>query len=265
MDKISVKSSQILVIDPSLTLSVRNPKYVFLKIKLKVLLAPGLDPGHYLKLLNEGLIHTIAPWSNGTSPCNPFKIQISYFSLLEYINRQSYVEEVASFSVQLLKNSTDKSGKKIKASFDNIEPSKPWMIITSLEKHSLSVVNEEELRMILAEKQKKKDKKAAKKEKKKTKALAKQSQENKANKNPKEKDQQNNPPDQEHPPKEQQKKQEIQQLLQKDQQSGGQQEGKTDPQKDQDQKKPSEKQQKKPLVLNALYIGNDLYHFDKKR
>ncbi len=157
------------IVDPFAQLYVRNPKYLFLKLKLKVVLSPGLDPGHYLKILNKGLIAEIAPWSNGTSGINPFETKISYFSILEYINRQLYVEEVAVLKIVLLKSITAKSGKQIKKSFDQIELKKPWMIISSVEQHDLSVISKEQLILARAAEQTKEEKKGKKKATKKMK------------------------------------------------------------------------------------------------
>ncbi|MEM8909863.1 MAG: hypothetical protein AAGD05_18590, partial [Bacteroidota bacterium] len=145
-----VKTYLEYVIDPSIQLVVRNPVYQFLKIELSVRLCAGYDPGHYLKLLNQGLIQAIAPWSESDTTLNPFAHPVSYFSLLEYINRQQYVEEVGQFDLYLLQSATAQKGKRMKQSFDPIQPQYPWMIISSVAQHALKALSEAQLQEVRA-------------------------------------------------------------------------------------------------------------------
>lgn len=127
------------VTDPFVQIEVKNPEYRFIKVSASIQFVPGVDTGHCLNVLNEGLVELIAPWKVNIEAVNPFEYQCNYFTLLEYLHQQSFVEQVYAFSLVLMETAKDKQGKALPESFEPFQVEKPWELISSVGKHSLEV------------------------------------------------------------------------------------------------------------------------------
>ncbi|PHN02223.1 baseplate J/gp47 family protein [Flavilitoribacter nigricans] len=129
-------------IDPFLQLEVRNPDYVFLRVNASIKFQAGLNSGKLLNQLNQGLIEKIAPWNNDYQQFNPFEYSLNYFTLLEYLNHQPFVENVIEFRISLLTGQNKILEIDISESFKNISPDYPWIIVSSVPKHDLRDISD---------------------------------------------------------------------------------------------------------------------------
>ncbi len=137
-----VKAELSTIIAPFVQLELRSPSYELLKVYAKVELAAGLDPGHYLQVLNKALIELIAPWQNNYPAINPFETSVSYFSIMEFINHQDYVAEVLEMEIISFSPDAPDDFTILEKKFEPFQVKQPWFVISSVELHQLSTTND---------------------------------------------------------------------------------------------------------------------------
>ncbi|MEN0005019.1 MAG: hypothetical protein AAF798_12770 [Bacteroidota bacterium] len=138
------------VADPFAQIEVFNPNYTFLEVQAQIRFVEGEEEGRRLNELNKGLTSLIAPWSTDYETVNPFEARTNYFALLEYVNQQAYVDRVLSFELYQMEDPKSSSKQALPKSFDPIEPSMAWGLVTSVKKHLLSVGEAPSLSITLA-------------------------------------------------------------------------------------------------------------------
>ncbi|MFK8104756.1 MAG: baseplate J/gp47 family protein [Saprospiraceae bacterium] len=168
-----VKAELSPILAPFVQLELRSPSYELLKVYAKVELEAGLDPGHYLQVLNKALIELIAPWQNNYPAINPFETSISYFSIMEFINHQDYIAEVLEMEIISFSPEAPDDFIILEKKFEPLQVKQPWYIISSVEMHQLSTTEDSLLfkkpilpAMKMLKKNSKKKKKIKKKKKK---------------------------------------------------------------------------------------------------
>jgi hypothetical protein len=77
-----------------------NPKLEHVLISCKVKFNAGVDKGFYLQKLNDDLIDFLTPWATGDMDAVSFSAKIFASSIINFIDRQSYVNYVADLVMQ---------------------------------------------------------------------------------------------------------------------------------------------------------------------
>jgi hypothetical protein len=77
-----------------------NPKLEHVLISCKVKFNAGVDKGFYLQKLNDDLIDFLTPWATGDMDTVSFSAKIFASSIINFIDRQSYVNYVADLVMQ---------------------------------------------------------------------------------------------------------------------------------------------------------------------
>lgn len=132
------KSSFQNLLPNELKLEVINPVFEQLCIQASLRFLEGLDPGHYLVVLNNDLCEFIAPWTKPDSDANPFGTLLSRALIQGFIHGLPYVMGLENLEVY---QSWTQGGKSFiqsaKGDYDYFEPHSPWGIITTVQQHIL--------------------------------------------------------------------------------------------------------------------------------
>ncbi len=123
--------------DPSVSVEVANPEYLFLEVRAVIELQPEDDPGHYLTVLGESLVGEIAPWHGGDMRINPFVPRLTFEGLRGFIRRQPYVRSVPRLALRLRPAGDPEGGTWLLDNSDWIQPPHPGAVITSAPRHVL--------------------------------------------------------------------------------------------------------------------------------
>lgn len=132
-----IRTTMGALIPESMTLTVRNPEYEYIRVFAEVTVKPGLDPGYYLTQLNQALSNYIAPWTQDPTQHNPYRNTLSRALIYQFIKEQEYLAAVDQFRVEHFRNLAAPAYYSLPGEFDNIQTQKPWGILTSVQKHFL--------------------------------------------------------------------------------------------------------------------------------
>jgi hypothetical protein len=81
------------------TLTVRNPIYVPVRLRLSVRFRPGQDPGYAKRRLNEDLLRFLSPWAFDEGAELMIGGSIYANSILDFVDRREYVDYVADIKL----------------------------------------------------------------------------------------------------------------------------------------------------------------------
>ena len=116
---------------PQVQVHAVNAAFDVVKVKCTVKFRTGLDNGSQVKKLNADLIAYLAPWTVNTSVDISFQVKIYASSLLDFIDKRSYVDYVTGFDMYCN---------------DSVLPlvetvaSTPFSIMVSAPKHDISYI-----------------------------------------------------------------------------------------------------------------------------
>jgi hypothetical protein len=81
------------------TISVRNPTYVPVRLRLSVRFRPGQDPGYAKRRLNDDLLRFLSPWAFDDGAELMIGGSIYANSILDFVDRREYVDYVADITL----------------------------------------------------------------------------------------------------------------------------------------------------------------------
>ncbi len=85
---------------PFVKIHAINPQLEYVLIQCKVKLYTGVDKGFYLQKLNDDLINFLTPWVTGDADAISFSSKIYSSSIINFIDRQDYVNYVIDLVMQ---------------------------------------------------------------------------------------------------------------------------------------------------------------------
>ncbi|MFK7907645.1 MAG: hypothetical protein AB8B69_21080, partial [Chitinophagales bacterium] len=129
---------------PFVNIEVRNPEYEKIKINASVAFTEGNNNGQTLKQLNQDIKQFICPWLFGEEGELELGGEVTKDSLLDFIEKRTYVAFVTKFSVVQVTKETELYKTSDTAISKQIAPviytSKPWAVIVPIDKHQISVI-----------------------------------------------------------------------------------------------------------------------------
>ncbi|HRI15466.1 MAG TPA: baseplate J/gp47 family protein, partial [Verrucomicrobiota bacterium] len=87
--------------------TVRNPRYLQLKLKFSVRFQPGCNPGYYVQVLERDLQHHLAPWAYDRSADIVFSGRVNANLLVDFIEERPYVDFLAAIRLFTSQNGVD--------------------------------------------------------------------------------------------------------------------------------------------------------------
>ncbi len=132
---------------PFVKIKVVNPYYERIRVICRVKFTGQRNPGFYISELNKDLINYLNPWI-GQAIDEQFGNWQYRSKIMSFINRMKYVEFVTALSV--VKTNTEQGNFKLfdTAGLDNstevIAPELPWSILTSVEQHDITAIDNSE-------------------------------------------------------------------------------------------------------------------------
>ncbi|WEF34309.1 hypothetical protein [Pseudoduganella chitinolytica] len=139
---------------PGVTLEVANPFYQRIQVRCKVRLAPGVDHGWYVNLLDRLVSDHISPWS-GTGNTSPFGWCIRQHDIEAALLAQDEVLGVSEFSMlsvsdagseRYLLTDTAVPGRGGRPAPD-VTPLYPWSVAVPIRRHAILVAGSEQSRI----------------------------------------------------------------------------------------------------------------------
>ena len=114
---------------PFVKLQVCSPDYTEVKIHCRATLRQGYnDPEHYQNLLNEQLVHFLAPWSTEETAATFYR-ELNESDILAFIENAGYIDHIEELRVS--------NGKQTVPKGDDIVPQDSATLLTSAEKHDI--------------------------------------------------------------------------------------------------------------------------------
>lgn len=150
------------VCSPFANIDILNPVFERVQVRCAVKIKTGLDAGYFINTLNNDLIDYITPWQTNTKNEPGFGKHIKCSDVLSFIQCLDYIEFVTDFSMlhiyrdkqkkyQLYDTAEEnyhkthedqKSAPGITFTKRKLEPTYPWGILISVEKHALEIINQ---------------------------------------------------------------------------------------------------------------------------
>ncbi len=119
--------------------SVQNPQYEKIRVKLRVKFAEGYDEVFYSRQLDADISSFLDPWKEGSGLQARFGVSVSGFTILNYIENLYYVEFATNFNVfHVVKDKVINLGS-MAAGVTEIVPSTPVSILISDRVHIINL------------------------------------------------------------------------------------------------------------------------------
>ena len=133
----------------SAKITVRNPFYEQLRLRLVVRFKPGYNEGFYSRELNTAIQRFLSPWAFEDSPDIPIGGRLYASVIINFVEQLEYVDFVVRFYMKNVTlndefGSTDVSGLSEQNSY--LEPSRPDGVWVSHPRHIIQVIINEDLR-----------------------------------------------------------------------------------------------------------------------
>lgn len=114
---------------PFVRMHVCSPEYAEVEIHCRATLRKGYnDPEHYQNLLNEQLVHFLAPWSTEETAATFYR-ELNESDILAFIENAGYIDHIEELTVSIGKQTVLKGG--------DIAPQGSATLLTSAEKHDI--------------------------------------------------------------------------------------------------------------------------------
>jgi hypothetical protein len=134
------------IMPPAVEVIVRNPRFEEVTYRLAVKFSDGYDRGYYLNQLNDDIKRFLSPWAYDRQAEISFGSTIYSASLLNYLEKRSYVDYIANFNPlrQTIKQAGYTEVLPLFLSDDNSVAAKyPDSILVSAASHEIDVITTE--------------------------------------------------------------------------------------------------------------------------
>ena len=133
---------------PFVEVNVINPSYEKIRVICEVKFTGRLNPNNYIPRLNRELIEYLTPWIYSEELDEQFGSSQYRSKIMTFVNQRSYVEFITAFSIVRTNIEQGAFSLKDTANPDNnpeeIQPEVPWSILTSVTKHDITVIDNNE-------------------------------------------------------------------------------------------------------------------------
>ena len=116
-------------VSPQIKLTVMNPLYEEIKIKLVVSFKTGLDKAYYSNLIEQDTIHHLSPWTAENRQAIDFSNHFNFSNLIYFFEKLDYVDFIEQLRVFKDGNETGR----------DILPKSPKHILVSAKSHDISL------------------------------------------------------------------------------------------------------------------------------
>lgn len=128
-------------ISPFVTVSVINPTYEEVQVKLDVSFKHGYSEGYYKKTLVEDIRKSLSPWMFNNKVLPDFGTVIHGSAVLNYIQNLEYVDFVENFALFHLVNGEIVNRKTASLNDVIIKTQSPFSLIVSAESHYIGIID----------------------------------------------------------------------------------------------------------------------------
>ena len=125
-------------------LKVTNPIYESVKLKFSVKLRKGYEQNFYFKKLNKAIKSFISPWMYNTGVQVELGQSISSALLLNFIDKQEYVDHILNFSLFHIVNKKIINQKTAKSNTVEVLPTSLISILISDDSHIIMPYDKKE-------------------------------------------------------------------------------------------------------------------------
>lgn len=142
------------VSSPFASIRVRFPSYQYLVVRVKVRFTHERDPGVCLEELNRALFDFLTPWNEQFSSDIAIGGKVYKSAIHDFINKQSYVEEVRNLRLfQIIRGGDSEFANRrgdtrqlieIPDGRDDAMATRPWAVLTSVRRHRIEVIQNSE-------------------------------------------------------------------------------------------------------------------------
>ncbi len=128
---------------PLARFTVKNPRYVQLKVRFHVRFREGYNPGYYRPLLNEELQRYLSPWAYDESAEIVFGGKINANLIVNFVEERDYVDYVAG--ITLFTSPDGAAFTEVPADGDvyTVAAGAPDVILVSARQHEIDLITEE--------------------------------------------------------------------------------------------------------------------------
>lgn len=127
---------------PSAEISVKNARYVPVRVRFAVRFMPDCDPGYYRRRLNDELNRFLSPWAWATSSDVVIGGKIYANALVNFIEQRQYVDYVAG--LKLFKNEDGLGFKLVTNAGDvlgyRVEADSPDSVLVAERQHEIDLI-----------------------------------------------------------------------------------------------------------------------------
>lgn len=120
-------------------ISVVNPRYEKIKVKLRVSFREGYDENFYIKKINSDICGFLDPWKETSQTDVKFGTPVNGFSILNFIEHLEYVDYVTNFNVFHLLDGRVINLGNLTAGTSNVMPTSPVSVLVSDEEHIITL------------------------------------------------------------------------------------------------------------------------------
>jgi hypothetical protein len=132
------------IVPVGLKFKITNPNYEQVKIKFSLKIKDGFDKNFYVQKLNEGIKAFISPWMYSLKHQVELGQTISSALILNYIDKQEYVEHIVNFSLFHLVDGRIINQKTAKSNSVEVKPTSLISILTTDTQHIILPYDEKE-------------------------------------------------------------------------------------------------------------------------
>ena len=135
---------------PFVKIEVKNPYYERIRVICKVKFTGNRNTGYYISKLNNDIVDYLTPWRSDSEIEDQFGNRIYRSKIMSFVHKREYVDFVTSFSIvktnamhgyfQLFDTARQDMDK------EEIKPEFPWSILTSVEQHEISAIDDNKYR-----------------------------------------------------------------------------------------------------------------------